>query len=128
MKTGNLLWRAKHVQRAHGGDPRLGLGSPCVDAGRNAYLPADVADLDRDGDHVEEKLERIAQAKPLTTVASATVLDELARVKPAGSKGRYFKRVSLSSTMAAWTCLSIVDRNHRRRRDRTTGGADAGPG
>ena len=27
------------------------------------------------------------------------VLDELARVKPAGAKGRYFKRVSLSSSM-----------------------------
>ncbi len=35
------------------GDPHLRLGSPAVDAGDNAALPADFADLDGDGDAAE---------------------------------------------------------------------------
>ncbi|MCA9289757.1 MAG: hypothetical protein KDA25_01440 [Phycisphaerales bacterium] len=34
-------------------DVRLGIGSPCVDAGNVALLPADVLDLDDDGDTTE---------------------------------------------------------------------------
>jgi hypothetical protein len=35
------------------GDLRLLPGSPCIDAGRNADVPADTADLDGDGDTTE---------------------------------------------------------------------------
>ena len=34
-------------------DVRLGAGSPCIDAGDNSMLPADVADLDSDADVME---------------------------------------------------------------------------
>ena len=34
-------------------DYRLGSGSPCIDAGNNSAIPADVADLDGDGDTTE---------------------------------------------------------------------------
>ena len=34
-------------------DPRLGVGSVCIDAGDNARLPADVDDVDFDGDVAE---------------------------------------------------------------------------
>jgi hypothetical protein len=34
-------------------DYRLGAGSPCVDAGDNGALPADVLDLDGDGNALE---------------------------------------------------------------------------
>jgi hypothetical protein len=35
------------------GDYRIALGSPCIDAGDNTAVPADVTDLDADGDTVE---------------------------------------------------------------------------
>ncbi len=35
------------------GDLRLGLGSPCIDAASNALVPADLFDLDADGDLTE---------------------------------------------------------------------------
>jgi parallel beta-helix repeat protein len=35
------------------GDPRLLPGSPCIDAGSNADVPADICDLDGDGDTAE---------------------------------------------------------------------------
>lgn len=35
-------------------DLRLDSGSPCIDLGENAYLPADMADLDQDCDRAEQ--------------------------------------------------------------------------
>lgn len=40
-------------QGSLGGNYRLGPTSPCIDAGRNASLPLDVADLDADGNVIE---------------------------------------------------------------------------
>jgi predicted outer membrane repeat protein len=39
---------------ADSGDFRLELGSPCIDAGRDADVPGDAADLDGDGDLLEQ--------------------------------------------------------------------------
>jgi predicted outer membrane repeat protein len=63
-ETGNLDLDPLFVDAA-GGDLRLQAGSPCVDAGDTGALPADLADLDDDGD--------TAEATPLDLAVDARV-------------------------------------------------------
>lgn len=64
---GNLNADPRFVDRT-GGDFRLAADSPCRNAGHNAWVPADVIDLDEDGDTAEplpwdgEGLARVAEA------------------------------------------------------------------
>lgn len=50
------------------GDARLQAGSPCIDAGDNAAVPADLADLDADGD--------TAEPMPFDLAGAARLLDD----------------------------------------------------
>lgn len=71
-------------------DLRLADGSPCVDAGRNAFVPADVLDLDLDGDVLEripldlDRLPRFADvpSTPDTGSGLAPVVDMGAHERP----------------------------------------------
>jgi hypothetical protein len=51
--TGNINADPYYVKMDWNGDYRIQPFSPCVDAGNNAALPADVADVDRDGNTAE---------------------------------------------------------------------------
>lgn len=64
-----------------GGDLRLGDASPAIDAGSNALLPADVFDLDGDGD--------TAEPLPLDLAGNARVVDGSASGTPVVDMGAY---------------------------------------
>jgi hypothetical protein len=65
--TGNINVDPYFVRFASNGDYRVQPFSPCIDAGSNAALPADVADLDGDGN--------VAETLPLDLAGHARVVD-----------------------------------------------------
>jgi hypothetical protein len=70
--SGNIAVDPKFEDGASG-DLRLAQDSPCIDAGKNAYLPLDQADLDSDGDIVETIPLDLADAARLVHIP--TILD-----------------------------------------------------
>jgi len=65
--TGNIDADPCYVKLGTNGDYRVQPFSPCIDAGSNAALPADLADLDMDGD--------VAETLPLDLQGRARVVD-----------------------------------------------------